>query len=77
MQGGGDLADGNNGVNSGLLGLGLHGGSNSNGNGNGGNGLIGPAGTLGIVSGDYIDLNELLNMDGHCGGNDDEQSLVA
>ncbi|XP_052891669.1 putative uncharacterized protein DDB_G0277255 isoform X3 [Anopheles moucheti] len=54
------------------------GGMNGNGNGSIGNGIIGPDGTLGIVSGDYIDLNELLNMDGNCGGgNDEEHSLVA
>lgn len=82
---GGDLAAGMNNVHNGILGIGLHGngGNNgimhnsSNGNGamNGGNGIIGPGGTLGIVSGDYIDLNELLNMDANGGGHDD--SLVA
>uniref|UniRef100_A0A2M4CIF7 Putative heat shock transcription factor hsf n=1 Tax=Anopheles darlingi TaxID=43151 RepID=A0A2M4CIF7_ANODA len=52
----------------------LHG----NGNGSailGGNGLIGPDGT--IVTGDYVDLNELLNMDGHGSYHDDDKSLAA
>ncbi|XP_049289747.1 homeobox protein 5 isoform X4 [Anopheles funestus] len=79
---GGDLVNGNNSVNNGILSaIGHPGGGNINCNGNGsingGNGVIGPGGTLGIVSGDYIDLNELLNMDGNCVGNDDEHSLVA
>ncbi|XP_053661078.1 uncharacterized protein LOC128710065 [Anopheles marshallii] len=67
-------------INNGIVNVnGHHGIGCMNGNGNGsiGNGIIGPGGTLGIVSGDYIDLNELLNMDGNCGGNDDEHSLVA
>uniref|UniRef100_A0A182YAU5 HSF-type DNA-binding domain-containing protein n=1 Tax=Anopheles stephensi TaxID=30069 RepID=A0A182YAU5_ANOST len=83
---GGDPVGGNNNLPNGILGIGLHGnggnggmhGSNGNGHINVGNGVIGSgSGTLGIVSGDYIDLNELLNMDAHCGGNDDEHSLVA
>ncbi|XP_035893272.1 probable serine/threonine-protein kinase yakA isoform X6 [Anopheles stephensi] len=83
---GGDPVGGNNNLPNGILGIGLHGnggnggmhGINGNGHINVGNGVIGSgSGTLGIVSGDYIDLNELLNMDAHCGGNDDEHSLVA
>lgn len=64
------------GMHNGFFGPGIHGGA-AVGNGNGGgsgssvggllggvNGMMmGPNGALDIVSGDYIDLNELLNMD--------------
>uniref|UniRef100_A0A182FTL2 Uncharacterized protein n=2 Tax=Anopheles albimanus TaxID=7167 RepID=A0A182FTL2_ANOAL len=68
----------------------IGGGGNFNGNGSslcgplhgngsgallGGNGLVGPDGT--IVTGDYVDLNELLNMDGHGSYHDDDNSLAA
>uniref|UniRef100_A0A182NSX7 HSF-type DNA-binding domain-containing protein n=1 Tax=Anopheles dirus TaxID=7168 RepID=A0A182NSX7_9DIPT len=89
MQGAGGgptAAAGLVGGNHGILGIGLHGNNmNSNGHGimNGGGGGGGGVGGLlggGIVSGDYIDLHELLNMDANCsnGGNvDANSSLVA
>ncbi|XP_053670538.1 uncharacterized protein LOC128720863 [Anopheles nili] len=70
------LQGGGYGAGNGIHGVYSAGNMCSNGNGNinggllgGGNGVIGPDGSLGIVSGDYIDLNELLNMEANCGDN--------
>lgn len=81
-NGGGGPAGGV-GINNGFFGPGVHGGAAFNGNmtgllGGAPNGMMmGPGGTLGIVSGDYIDLNELLNMDANGGHDEDNSSLVA
>ncbi|KFB51193.1 hypothetical protein ZHAS_00019456 [Anopheles sinensis] len=80
--GGGGLVGGG-GMNNGFFGPGIHDGAGGiAGNGNvagllGGGSMMSPGGMLGIVSGDYIDLNELLSMDGNGGHDEDNSSMMA
>lgn len=82
-NGGGGGVVGGAGMNNGFFGPGIHDGAGGiAGNGNvagllGGGAMMGPGGTLGIVSGDYIDLNELLSMDGNAGHDEDNSSMMA
>ncbi|XP_058117526.1 uncharacterized protein LOC131259930 isoform X3 [Anopheles coustani] len=82
-NGGGAGNVGGAGMNNGFFGPGIHDGAGGiAGNGNmagllGGGTMMGPSGSLGIVSGDYIDLNELLSMDGNGGHDEDNASMMA